>query len=300
MIAACQDVQGRSINWNRLAVTAMVCGFVAACGASSPKVDPKLGVAPSPRVAGSEQVIAGGGGRYMVGKPYKIAGRWYRPKEDANYTKVGLASWYGDAFHGRQTANGEIFDMGALSAAHTTLPLPSYVRVTNLSNNRSIIVRVNDRGPFSKKRVIDVSKRTAEVLDFRHDGTAKVQVDYVGPADVGGSDQTVLLASYQGPDALSSAQNIMIAMAEVPSLPTPRSDADALAAIARQATSEGLPALPAGFAPAPAFESDWDTGTRPIGLVNSYAPLKPQPAHFESRSSARIASSFEAIGTVYR
>ena len=121
-------------------------------------------------------------------------------KEDPNYSAVGLASWYGSAFHGRKTANGEIYDMGELTAAHPTLPLPSYVRVTNLANDRSVVVRVNDRGPFAKGRVIDVSASVADMLDFKRAGTAKVKVQYVGPARMDGHDRQMLLASYQGPN----------------------------------------------------------------------------------------------------
>ncbi len=92
-----------------------------------------------------------------------------------------MASWYGDAFHGRRTANGEVYDMRSLTAAHPTMPLPSYARVTNLSNGYSVIVRVNDRGPYHGGRVMDVSSRVADVLDFKSTGTAKIKVEYVGP-----------------------------------------------------------------------------------------------------------------------
>ena len=112
-----------------------------------------------------------------------------------SYTAVGMASWYGAAFHGRRTANGEVYDMASLSAAHPTMPLPSYARVTNLENGYSVIVRVNDRGPYHAGRVMDVSSRVADVLDMKGMGTAKVKVDYVGPAPMEGSDDSQLLAS---------------------------------------------------------------------------------------------------------
>lgn len=115
-------------------------------------------------------------GDFKVGSPYKIAGTWYTPEETYNYSETGIASWYGPQFHGKKTANGETFDMHELTAAHRTLQLPSLVRVTNLENGRSLIVRVNDRGPFSKGRIIDLSKRAAELLDFERQGTAKVRV----------------------------------------------------------------------------------------------------------------------------
>ena len=136
-----------------------------------------------------------GGGQYLVGRPYTVAGHRYYPAENPSYTAVGMASWYGAAFHGRRTANGEVYDMASLSAAHPTMPLPSYARVTNLENGYSVIVRVNDRGPYHAGRVMDVSSRVADVLDMKGMGTAKVKVDYVGPAPMEGSDDLQLLAS---------------------------------------------------------------------------------------------------------
>ena len=121
--------------------------------------------------------ISGKGGSYKVGKPYKIAGQWYYPAEDYDYEEIGTASWYGEDFHAKYTANGEIYDMNTLTAAHRTLPLPSIVRVTNLENGRSLVLRVNDRGPFAKNRIIDVSKRGAQLLGFQAQGTAKVKVE---------------------------------------------------------------------------------------------------------------------------
>ncbi len=113
---------------------------------------------------------------YKIGKPYQIAGIWYYPKEDFEYDETGIASWYGTKFHGRKTANGEIYDMNTLTAAHRTLPLPSFVRVTNLENGRSLILRVNDRGPFARGRIIDISRRGSQLLGFQRQGTARVRV----------------------------------------------------------------------------------------------------------------------------
>ncbi len=122
------------------------------------------------------------GGVYKVGTPYQIAGDWYYPKEDTAYDNRGTASWYGPNFQGRRTANGEIFDMNLLTAAHPTLPMPVMVEVTNLENGRKLIVRVNDRGPFKKNREIDLSKRAAELLGFQQKGTAYVRVRYLKKA----------------------------------------------------------------------------------------------------------------------
>ena len=158
----------------------------------------EFGVAASPRVTTSRQ-IRRGGGRAVVGKPYKVAGKWYYPRVETDYDKIGTASWYGPNFQGRLTANGEIFDQYFLSAAHPTLPLPSYVQVRNLANGRTVTVRVNDRGPFANNRMIDLSRRAAEVLGFIKQGTARVRVTYIGPAPVEGDDSRYLLASINRP-----------------------------------------------------------------------------------------------------
>jgi len=126
-----------------------------------------------------------------------------RPAKASAYSAVGWASWYGREFHGRRTADGETFDMGGLTAAHKTMPLPCYARVTNLRNGRSMVVRINDRGPFVGDRVIDVSARVANLLDFQRSGLTKVKVDYVGMAPIGGGDEPALLASlksHESPD----------------------------------------------------------------------------------------------------
>jgi len=188
-----------------LAISAM-CATVAACGTTQavPKKkahgkeyfsESEYGVKASPRVATGNN-IPKGGGRYMVGNPYEVKGKWYYPKEDFAYSKVGIASWYGSAFHGRLTANGEVYDQMHLSAAHPTFPLPSYARVTNLENGSSIVVRVNDRGPYHEGRIIDLSNKTADMLDLQHSGTGKVRVQYVGRARMDGHDMPYLMASY--------------------------------------------------------------------------------------------------------
>ncbi len=149
----------------------------------------------SRKVIADGEPVPRGGGQYLVGKPYHVAGKTYVPREDDNYSVVGMASWYGAAFHGRRTSNGEIYDMSSITAAHPTMPLPSYARVTNLANGYSLIVRVNDRGPFSSRRVMDVSARTAQILGFKEIGTGKIKVEYIGRAPLEGSDDNMLLAS---------------------------------------------------------------------------------------------------------
>jgi rare lipoprotein A len=176
------------------------CGAVAFVGlmlasCSSSNIDSKYGVRSSQRVVGLGQPVPKGGGTYRVGNPYVIAGRTYTPREDSNFRAEGQASWYGADFQGRLTANGEVFNMNSLSAAHPTLPLPSYVRVTNMENRRSVVVRVNDRGPYHGDRVIDLSVRAAKILGFYDKGVAHVRVQYVGRAALSGSDDEKLAAS---------------------------------------------------------------------------------------------------------
>lgn len=204
---------------------ALLCLALAGCSGSNKlgsTIDPRYGVSASPRVVADGEAVPKGGGAYRVGKPYKIAGKTYVPKEDPNYVGEGVASWYGDDFHGRLTANGEVFDRASISAAHPTLPMPSYVRVTNVRNNRSIIVRVNDRGPYHSNRIIDVSHATADLLGFKSNGIAKVRVEYVGRAPLDGSDDRKLAATLRddGPAQVPSNSAIMVASATpfVPSL----------------------------------------------------------------------------------
>jgi rare lipoprotein A len=126
---------------------------------------------------GGDEPTGREGAVYKIGKPYEVSGVWYYPAVDYDYSETGIASWYGSDFHGRPTANGEIYDMNRVTAAHRTLPMPSVVQVTNLENGRSISIRVNDRGPFKRGRIIDLSRRGAQLLGFERDGTAKVRVE---------------------------------------------------------------------------------------------------------------------------
>ena len=182
----------------RGAVAVATCLVLANCASSNKfasRVDPKYGVSSSPRVVALGDPVPKGGGTYRIGKPYVVAGRTYVPEENENYRAEGMASWYGDDFHGRLTANGEVFDMASLTAAHPTLPMPSYARVTNLANGKSLIVRVNDRGPYHANRLIDVSNKAADLLEFKGTGVARVRVEYVGRAPLEGSDDVQLMAT---------------------------------------------------------------------------------------------------------
>jgi rare lipoprotein A len=130
-----------------------------------------------------------GGGIYKVGDPYQVDGQWFTPREEPTYDRIGLASYYAADFHGRRTSNGEVFDMWALTAAHPTLPLPSYVYVTNLENGRTLLLRVNDRGPYVNNRLIDLSLASARYLGAEQRGLTRMRVRYAGPAPLSGDDR---------------------------------------------------------------------------------------------------------------
>jgi rare lipoprotein A len=148
----------------------LLAALVAGCATPTPEA-PKVTVPPN-------------SGVYRVGQPYQIGGTWYYPREQPDYDETGIASWYGPGFYGNPTADGELFTSKDLTAAHKTLPLPVNVRVTNLDNGQSLIVRVNDRGPFAQGRIIDLSERAARLLGFYEKGTARVRVQYVARADL--------------------------------------------------------------------------------------------------------------------
>ncbi len=187
-----------------LVLSLMLAPVVAACSSDSFNVphvkraaftSKEFGVKASPRVTHSKTPPRGGG-RYVVGQPYVVRGETYEPLANPiGYVESGTASWYGADFHGRLTANGEIFAATAITCASPVLPLPSYVRVTNLDNGRSIVCRVNDRGPYLHGRVMDLSYRTAAILGYADKGIGNIQVQYIGPAPLEGDDTRMLLAS---------------------------------------------------------------------------------------------------------
>ncbi len=263
---------------------------VAGCGtteqgplkSAKAKVDPKYGVAPSPRVVAMGTPVPKGGGRAMVGKPYQIAGKTYVPRVDPDYKVVGLASWYGTDFHGRRTANGEIFDAASISAAHPTMPLPSYARLTSLASGRSVIVRVNDRGPFHSNRVLDMSQRAADMLGVKRAGVAKVRVEYIGPAPTEGDDSAFLLASYRGPaigEPQADKPNVMLAAVE--SLPGVKT---------MMHVFDGSDAPKAAPAAAPAVVA----AAAPVDAVGTPAPainVVPMPRPVETFDYVTIASA---------
>lgn len=197
-------LRGRSFHrrLTRFTAVAVACGLATACAEvqflshAAKEVANESAVTPDRSGASAEN-----GDRYKVGKPYRINGNWYYPHVDYKYVEEGIASWYGPNFHGKPTANGAVFDMNKVSAAHRTLPLPSIVRVTNLENGRSLKVKVNDRGPFAKDRIIDVSRRTAQLLGFERKGTALVRVEIVE------EDSRQLAAFMQGGQQVADASD---------------------------------------------------------------------------------------------
>jgi rare lipoprotein A len=254
----------------RIAAVGGCCLALAHCGQVSSRLDPKYGVAASPRVVQLGEPVPKGGGVYRVGKPYTVAGRSYSPEENAGYSAEGTASWYGEDFHGRMTANGEVYDMESISAAHPTLPIPSYARVTNLGNKRSIIVRVNDRGPYHQGRLIDVSVHTAKLLGFYDNGTARVRVDYVGLASLAGSDDTRLEATLRRGTPAPGPSEVRVASSQ--------------------------PFLPQFFDPAQAARGSVPTPPdRPFELGHDEAPARVAKAGSGSRVAAVTRQPIEPV-----
>lgn len=176
----------------RLLATLSLAVLAAACAETN------LAVETTKVVTRKENEVVG---PYKIGKPYRVNNVWYYPKADYDYDETGIASWYGPGFHANQTANGEIYDENDLTAAHKTLPMPSLVRVTNLENGRALVVRINDRGPFVNNRIIDLSRRSAQLLGIEQKGTAKVRVQVL-------KDESMMLAaqaSAKGGDTIGPA-----------------------------------------------------------------------------------------------
>ena len=233
-----------SASMRGLAVLALAGGALSACATPQPRFAAKPGHGGpqgGPTVAG--QMPNGAGGGYKLGAPYQVGGVWYSPKDEPGYDQQGEATWYGSGYHLRKTANGETFDQYALSAAHTTLPLPSIVEVTNLENGRSAQVRVNDRGPFSGA-LIDVSQATARQLGFEQQGRARVRVRYVGPAPLGGAETGARYAGASSSYQASAYPSGQTAVASLP--PAQPVDSQPLSPLSPPAWSPQTPPPPAG------------------------------------------------------
>jgi rare lipoprotein A len=237
---------------------------------------------PSPRTAGS--------GTYKVGTPYQIGGVWYYPKEDPFYDETGIASWYGHDFHGKLTANGEQYNMDALTAAHRTLPLPTIVRVTNLENGKSLRLRVNDRGPYARGRIIDVSRRASELLGFQRNGTARVRVEYEGRGKVADPTQSADLDPNHAPASpVRAAPLSNVAATDL--APPPGAQAAVPAA-----TTSSLPV------PTAAASTAAPTDNEPDGIVSTeqvpaVTRLWVQVGSFTSRQNAdRLVANLSRVG----
>lgn len=235
---------------------------------------------------GSDRGKSGAGADYKLGEPYVVDGVAYVPRDDPFYDNVGIASWYGTEFHGRRTANGDTYDMNALTAAHTTLPMPSKVRVTNLDNGRELVVTVNDRGPFVDGRIIDVSRRAAQLLGFEKQGTAKVRVRALAeqaPADkvyagAAPPEVTVTEARADRGEAVAAVSSrvhgdvTMAAMA--PPAPAPAAQAGGgFQLIKSAAAAEPLPAVTAYYVQGGAFR-DQDNAVRLERSLASFGPTR--------------------------
>jgi rare lipoprotein A len=271
---------------------------VSACATIEPKYATRPDLGPDQPRASNQP--SGAGGAYKVGKPYQVRGQWYYPAEQPDYDETGIASWYGDAFNGKPTANGEIFDMHGLSAAHKTLPLPSLVEVTNLDNGRSMQLRVNDRGPFVDDRIIDLSRGAAEELGVLRPGLARVRVRYVGRADIPGQGRVTIaratppapvlpppapLAPQPAPVEMAAAEPV-ITQTELAPLEAPVETAPPVVEAARRP--------PIAFRPAPSATGPTPNGWRPSSPTRAWsrssrwsATASPSTASWSATSPAR-------------
>lgn len=197
-------------------------------------------------------------GVYKIGPPYQVDNIWYYPREQPDYDETGIASWYGPTFYGHRTANGEMYDGNALTAAHKTLPMPVNVRVTNLDNGKSLVVRVNDRGPFARGRIIDLSKRAAELLDVVETGTARVRVTYLARADINGKPPN------ETPPEIASA---------LPAAPAGKVDTEALAILPGAAVA--APGKTSKMPTAPIPSQMFADNSQPTGQVTR-VPVPPE------------------------
>jgi rare lipoprotein A len=245
----------------RRALPVLAAALLAAGCASSPERDDNTVTVPP------------NAGVYKIGQPYEVQGVWYYPKEQPDYDETGLASWYGSE-SGIRTANGERFDPNGLTAAHRTLPMPVNVRVTNLDNGKSLVVRVNDRGPFARGRIIDVSARAAQLLGFYAQGTARVRVTYLSRADINGKPPS------ETPPEIASA---------VPAAPTGKVDTSGIGIVPGTTVA---PPVSVADLPAPTTlpdEADTNLANQPTGQVTHV----PVPAATQLYIQAGAFSSYD-------
>lgn len=245
--------------------------LIAASCASQPKPQP-----PAPTVQ-----VPPSAGVYKVGQPYQIDNIWYYPREQPDYDETGIASWYGPTFYGKSTANGETYTGDELTAAHKTLPMPVNVRVTNLDNGKSLVVRVNDRGPYARGRIIDLSKRAAELLDVVQTGTARVRVTYLSRSNLG-----------DGKPPSDTPPEIANAL---PAKPSGKVDSAALGAVpgASLAPPARVASLPT---PAP-IPAQMFADTQPTGQVTS-VPVSATRLYVQVGAFSQMANARAMLGKV--
>jgi rare lipoprotein A len=269
----------------------LAAGLVLSGCAQTSRPPVKVGTAPA-------DSAGRGKGGYKVGNPYQIDGAWYYPAEDLSYEETGIASWYGEQFHAKDTANGEVFDLNALTAAHRTLPMPSIVQVTNLDNGRVLQLRVNDRGPFARGRIIDVSRRAAQLLGFEQNGTAKVRVKIMPEESI----QVASIARRNGdPDK---------AFAEAPkAAPRETVVAEALAPASGVRAAPPRPVIAPRTAPAPAaapavLQLASATEPPPLPEKVTVVPVKPTQIYIQAgafsqtENVTRVRAKLQSIGPV--
>lgn len=276
---------------------ALLCGalLLSGCGGGPGREEStRLG----PRIVELGQPVPKGGGRYKVGAPYRLNGRLFVPEEVRRYDATGIASWYGEMFHGRRTANGEIYNMEALTAAHPTLPMPSLARVTNLQNGRSLVVRVNDRGPYARGRAIDLSWAVASLLQVRIAGTAPVRIQYLGPAPLSGDDsyerQVLAHQRWAGP-RVGFAASPAKAMRHQRSASAPALDYDAGQPRKTASLSPAAQALaPAGGHISAGRPSRASVAAAPPGKTANLASTRQQAAPAAAQSHRRRPAYIDA------
>ena len=251
----------------RMGVLALTAGSLSACSSSEPLRTLTSPLTSPSRAIEDAEPLAKGGSSFKIGKPYQQNGVTYVPAEDTSYRAEGIASWYGPDFHGRPTANGEIFDMNGISGAHPTLPMPSYLRVTNIVNGRSIIVRVNDRGPYARERVVDLSIGAAKALDYYAQGLTRVRIEYVGRAPLTGSDDRMLLATLRHGTPAPAPTLARVAAAK-PFLPPPGNERPKGQEGAARSLAFGAPSTPSGSAARPVVVRAPAPGESGYGLVS--------------------------------
>ena len=251
----------------RMGVLALAAGSLSACSTSEPLRTLASPLTSPPRPIEDAEPLAKGGGSLKIGKPYQQNGVTYVPAEDPGYRAEGIASWYGPDFHGRPTANGEIFDMNGISGAHPTLPMPSYLRVTNIVNGRSIIVRVNDRGPYARERVVDLSIGAAKALDYYAQGLTRVRIEYVGRAPLTGSDDRMLLATLRHGTPAPAPTLARVAAAK-PFLPPPGNERPKGQESAARSLAFGASSMPSGSAARPVVVRAPAPGESGYGLTS--------------------------------